>query len=81
MKWQIVDYNIGAGYDENSGKFIAPIDGLYYFYTQVRSQGDDHANLYLCINDLEKSHIYRNEDDGYDTLTLTSQSGFLYVKI
>lgn len=57
----------------NDGKFTAPVDGIYYFYSQARSSGDKYATIYFYMNGSEKSYAYRDEDGENDTVTLSSQ--------
>ena len=57
----------------NDGKFTAPVDGIYYFYSQARSYGTNTAHIGLFFNGSEKSYAYRNEDGENDTVTLSSQ--------
>ena len=71
--WKNIDYNIADAFNNNDGKFTAPVDGIYYFYLQVHSYGSKHADIYLYINGSFKASAYRNEDGHYDTVTLSSQ--------
>ena len=57
----------------NDGKFTAPVDGIYYFYSQARSYGSKSAYIYFYLNGSEKSYAYRDEDGENDTVTLSSQ--------
>ena len=73
MIWQNTEYNIGNGLNINDGKFTAPVDGIYYFYSQARTYGSNGARIDLCLNGSRKSYAYRYEDEKYDTVTLSSQ--------
>ena len=73
MIWQNTEYNIGNGLNINDGKFTAPVDGIYYFYSQARSYGSSYAQILFMVNGSNKSFAYRNEDNEYDTVTLSSQ--------
>ena len=57
----------------DDGKFTAPVDGIYHFYSQARSYGANSAGIYFWLNGSEKSYGHRNEDGEYDTVTLSSQ--------
>ena len=57
----------------NDGKFTAPVDGIYHFYSQAQSYGTNYAYIYFKLNGATKSYAYRNEDGEYDTVTLSSQ--------
>ena len=73
MIWQNTDYNIGEGLNVSDGKFTAPVDGIYVFYSQARSYGSSSAYISFRLNGSEKSFAYRNEDGEYDTVNLSSQ--------
>ena len=71
--WKNTDYNIGNGLNTTDGKFIAPVDGIYSFYSQAESLSSKSAYIGFYINESAKSNTYRNEDAEHDTLTLSSQ--------
>lgn len=64
IKFQHVLLNLGGAYDEDSGKFTAPVNGTYMFGAQVCSRGgkygifqvavDTKENVILAISDYEK---------------------------
>ena len=57
----------------NDGKFIAPVDGIYVFYSQARSSGSNMAYIKFYVNGEEKAYGRRDEDTGEDFVTLSSQ--------
>ena len=57
----------------NDGKFTAPVDGIYFFYSQARSSGTYTALIYFYVNGSDKAYTYRNEDGEHDTVNLSSQ--------
>ena len=73
MVWKNTEYNIGNGLNINDGKFTAPVDGVFSFYSHAESDGSDNADMLFVINGSDKSYAHRNEDAEYDTVTLSSQ--------
>ena len=71
--WQNTEYNIGNGLNINDGKFIAPNDGIYYFYSQARTSGSSAAYIEFYLNGSQKSFAKRDEDGETDFVTLSSQ--------
>ena len=57
----------------NDGKFTAPVDGIYFFYSQARSYGGNNAHIGFYLNGSQKSYANRDEDEQTDYVTLTSQ--------
>ena len=74
--WQNIEYNIGSGIDVISGKFTAPVDGVYFFHTQGRTYGNNGAYIYIYVYGSQKAYEYRRDDVGYevfDTIATTAQ--------
>ncbi|XP_048743993.2 uncharacterized protein LOC125657463 [Ostrea edulis] len=49
-----VVYNIGGGYDPNTGVFTAPVDGHFVFFVNVQSYSSQHIYTYLVLNGTPK---------------------------
>ena len=73
MIWRNKEYNIGNGLNINDGKFTAPVDGIYFFYSQAETHGSKNAYIAFYLNGKEKSYAYRDENGEYDTLTVSTQ--------
>ena len=49
-----MEYNIGNAFDESTGNFVCPHDGLYTFYvTSLVSKGKS-GNVYIVLNGSNK---------------------------
>ena len=73
MIWKNTEYNIGNGLNISDGKFTAPVDGIYFFYSQARSYGSKSAFICFYLNGSQKSYGYRDEDGEDETVSLSSQ--------
>ena len=73
MIWRNPQYNIGNGFNTNDGKFKAPVDGIYSFYTQAHSYGNKYAQILFMVNGSQQSYAKRHEDGDTDFVTLSSQ--------
>ncbi|XP_056014490.1 uncharacterized protein LOC130046569 [Ostrea edulis] len=49
-----VVYNIGGGYDPNTGVFTAPVDGHFVFFVNVQSFSSNSIHTYLVLNGTPK---------------------------
>jgi hypothetical protein len=49
-----VVYNIGGGYDPNTGVFTAPVDGHFVFFVNVQSHSTNIIYTYLVLNGTPK---------------------------
>ena len=47
VDWQVEEYDINS--DCSSGVFTAPVDGTYFFYTQLRLNSPDNAHDYIDL--------------------------------
>ena len=57
----------------NDGKFTAPVDGIYFFYSKAQSYGSNFARIDFYVNGSSKSYANRDEDEKWDTVPLSSQ--------
>lgn len=80
---QIIKYydtvitNIGEGYDTTTGKFTAPVDGVYSFtWTYMPKKG---AKAYICGFVDGKQIVWTGMHD--QSATLTGTTGHLVVRI
>ena len=74
VTWHTTGYNLGNAFNGNEGTFTAPVDGVYSFNLQTRSRGSNSAELQLRVNDRDiKAISFRADNQGRDTLTLSSQ--------
>lgn len=71
--WKTLEYNIGDGINPNTGKFTAPIDGIYFFYSHGRTFGGGQAWIQFFVNGSAKAYSRRDEQGDYDTVTLSAQ--------
>ncbi|XP_067668151.1 uncharacterized protein [Haliotis asinina] len=49
VKFQLVNYNAGSGYNRYTGKFTVPVSGTYVFWTQLEMGGGSNTALYVYI--------------------------------
>jgi hypothetical protein len=49
-----VVYNIGGGYDPNTGVFTAPVDGHFVFFVNVQSYSSNRIDVYIVLNGTPK---------------------------
>jgi hypothetical protein len=52
-----VVYNIGGGYDPNTGVFTAPVDGLFAFFVNIQSDGSNQIRVNLVHNGTSKVRV------------------------
>ncbi|XP_061177316.1 cerebellin-1-like [Saccostrea echinata] len=69
-----VETNIGNGYDDKSGKFIAPESGIYVIHTTTFSHNKSHVVIEVVKNGVVKDVAIAdsgNHDDNASASTLT----------
>ena len=54
-----MEYNIGNAFDENTGKFTCPHDGIYSFYATSPVYNSD-AHIYIYVNGSNKVYHFIN---------------------
>ena len=76
-----MEYNIGSAFNETSGKFTAPHDGIYSFYAtspiyQYKSQFSNE--IYISVNGSSKiNHFLRTTGAGQNEFKHNSPSAVL----
>ena len=73
--WKTVEYNIGSGFDSTTGKFTAPVDGIYFFHARGRAffDGDRASYIRYHVNGSQRTFVNSRHNDGYDTITTDAQ--------
>ena len=86
--YDVVDLNIGNGYDVTNGKFKAPSEGLYLFHVSTGVYDKSWANTELIHNGVVKdigwpdsgNHFDRNQVTTATPLNLT-RNDVVYVRV
>ena len=71
--WKNTEYNIGNGLNINNGKFTAPVDGIYFFYSKAQSFGSKTARIDFNLNGSSKSYGVRDDNGEWDMVSVSSQ--------
>ena len=58
-------YNVGGCYDNTTGKFIAPIPGIYYFASTMTKQYGDDIDYIQCSLSVNSDVIVGTMADPY----------------
>ena len=74
--WKNIEYNIGNAFDESTGKFTCPHDGIYSFYATSAINGQHNGWIYIDVNGSKKvDHYLRNHGAGKDEFKHVSPAG------
>ena len=65
MIWKDTEYNIGSAFDESTGVFTCPYDGIYSFYASSAMRGKYSGNVSIYVNESEHIRDFiHNLDEG-----------------
>jgi hypothetical protein len=73
-----VVYNIGRGYDPNTGIFTAPVDGHFVFFVNIQSLGSNYVHVDIVHNSSPKVRAMASTPDyspGSNLAVLRLQKG------
>ena len=70
MPFNSVQHNIGTHYDTSNYKFVAPCNGVYYFYAQFFHDGNSHGQINIKENGSTEHAFGHNSNQG-DTVHTT----------
>lgn len=70
--YNIVDLNLGNGYNKDTGKFTAPSDGLYIFYVSTGVIEQSHTIVELVLNNYIKDIGWSDSMDHNDRSQVTT---------
>lgn len=69
-------HNLGGGYSTTTGKFTAPVDGVYFFHWMGYAHGTNVGNANLGLNGsnmVASSYVNAgSNDDNYPTINMTA---------
>ena len=82
--WKNTEYNIGSAYDESTGEFICPHDGIYSFYATSPIYGTKdlhYGNISIYVNGSQKiRHFLRNSNAGDYVFDHSSPHGVIQLR-
>ncbi|XP_041361346.1 complement C1q tumor necrosis factor-related protein 3-like [Gigantopelta aegis] len=58
------ELNVGHAYNKASGKFVAPMLGVYMFHSQIQGHNDGVVYVRMRKNGEDVAEIYTAKDDG-----------------
>ena len=74
--WKNIEYNIGNAFDESTGIFTCPHDGIYSFYATSPIYGQYYGRIDIYVNGSKKVHHFlRNHGAGEDEFKHVSPNG------
>ena len=63
--WKNIEYNIGYAFDQSTGKFTCPHDGIYSFYATSSIMGQTSGLIEIYVNGSSKvDHFLQNHGAG-----------------
>ncbi|VDI51553.1 Hypothetical predicted protein [Mytilus galloprovincialis] len=72
IKYDVVDLNLGNGYDASSGQFTAPSDGLYVIHITTGARDSSHAVVELISNGVIKDITWADSFNHIDRTVATT---------
>ena len=68
LVYDVINLNLGGGYNAETGQFIVPSGGAGLYYTYAHFEGDDGetSNMYLRHNGIHLCRAYLDENQGGD---------------
>lgn len=72
IKYDVVDLNLGNGYDASSGQFTAPSDGLYVIHITTGARDSSHAVVELISNGVIKDITWADSMNHIDRSVATT---------
>ena len=73
ITFSTVILNIGNGYDESTGVFTAPLDGIYIFSVQVATHSGQYGRFQLVVDD--RSNVILSISHYNPDVSFSSTSG------
>ena len=74
--WKNIEYNIGNAFDESTGTFTCPHDGIYSFYATSSIYGQHDSSMKIYVNGSERVHHFlRNHGAGEQEFKHVSPNG------
>ena len=76
-----MDYNIGLAFDQSTGVFTCPHDGIYSFYATAPIDGQTYSDVSIYVNGSSKIlYPQSNEGDSKNHFNHGSPNGALELK-
>jgi hypothetical protein len=61
--FDLIKTNVGNGYNNASGKFVAPVDGYYLLSCSLLSWPGEEFSASIDVNNSRKAHLYERGTD------------------
>ena len=65
MPFDATQHNVGTHYDTSNYKFVAPCDGIYYFYSQIYHDANTQMQLKIKENGSTEQLFSNSRDQGH----------------
>ena len=80
LVYDVVDLNIGNGYDKSTGKFTAPSNGTYMFYVSTGAFDRSHASVELIVNGNIRNTAWADSMNHSDRTFVTTVTPVILLK-